>query len=910
MAWEDPYHARSHVFIHQPEIVYAAQVSSYDNYDTSVFVIDTIYPTSVTTGTLADIKPGMTLMVGSAASTFYWDDRGRVRVIGTGTSPDKIYVWASHDRNDGELYLEEGGYITVLDEYRLWAKIPYAEDGSYWYDGTQGPAGATYDQLPIANTGPAYAGFINSGTGLITVSFDASDSFAVADDAVLGGLTSGILGIGETLTASSGTPANATDGNTATYWGASTDSDEWIQAYWGGTEYTVRKFEVTGHDVYSPTTINLQWNDGTGEWITAFSYEGGSWGSTETRTFYVHHAGAHPYWRVYCNNGSTPIRIRELQFYAEDRTAGTSPYSWDVGDGTITVGSSTSESITATFPRGFRYVELEVTDTNAASHVAHVPVFAAETPDQMLDQTSATYDGTIPATAPSAFDGNTTSFSTASFTPPATAFVEITYAEERKAYYYTVLAKDAGTYRSPKDWTLEADGVVVSTVTNQTDWGVLGETRTFYLDAPTTATTFSMIISDANDVGATKQVGVYELVFYGINDPDQLATCEITSFTMEPAGQVMELSLLSPVSYQNAPDGALVMMWEQEYYDLVEGSLSLAGPTGREHMKFVGWIDDEQANIEFGEFSGLDDTALRCVDAGQRLRQLKGFTLMAERDAAPGTGLGYQMAHANMDTMLYLILQWLSTAAEVTDFNWSHTLDHYGIGLLAAPGASIYDMMNGRAAPIAHRFTCSKHNHLRVRPDPLLAHDAFDGQIETKTAITTADWTTMSFTRQRAPRYHWNWGSGVTARALDADDGAFVSFAWFAVSPGKAPGQGVSENELGEQLAPYYYTGSTTTGAFEVRTRTGKQYAKLNNPWGVFSVTLAHGGDRGYDPAEMAIVRIYFATTTNQRGRWMNVTYGVINRITIDYNHEYLIKTVTLEWEPRPEWWVGEIYSP
>lgn len=53
-----------------------------------------------------------------------------------------------------------------------------------------------------------------------------------------------------------------------------------------------------------------------------------------------------------------------------------STYAWDVGDGTITVGTSASAEITATFPAGFRYVALTVTDSNGKSHSARCPVFA------------------------------------------------------------------------------------------------------------------------------------------------------------------------------------------------------------------------------------------------------------------------------------------------------------------------------------------------------------------------------------------------------------------------------------------------------------------------------------------------------------------------------------------------------
>lgn len=49
--------------------------------------------------------------------------------------------------------------------------------------------------------------------------------------------------------------------------------------------------------------------------------------------------------------------------------------AWDVGDGTITVGSVSSSSITARFPVGFRHVKLTVTSTNGSSNYIYIPIW-------------------------------------------------------------------------------------------------------------------------------------------------------------------------------------------------------------------------------------------------------------------------------------------------------------------------------------------------------------------------------------------------------------------------------------------------------------------------------------------------------------------------------------------------------
>lgn len=81
---------------------------------------------------------------------------------------------------------------------------------------------------------------------------------------------------------------------------------------------------------------------------------------------------------------NTSTLVATVQFDGTRSFAGTpgstiSTYLWDVDDGTITVGTTGTSTITATFPAGFRYVSLTVTDSDGYTHTAYAPVFAADT---------------------------------------------------------------------------------------------------------------------------------------------------------------------------------------------------------------------------------------------------------------------------------------------------------------------------------------------------------------------------------------------------------------------------------------------------------------------------------------------------------------------------------------------------
>jgi hypothetical protein len=53
-------------------------------------------------------------------------------------------------------------------------------------------------------------------------------------------------------------------------------------------------------------------------------------------------------------------------------------YLWEVNDGTITVGSATTQNITVSFPAGHRWVHFTVTDSNSVQHTIHFEVYVGD----------------------------------------------------------------------------------------------------------------------------------------------------------------------------------------------------------------------------------------------------------------------------------------------------------------------------------------------------------------------------------------------------------------------------------------------------------------------------------------------------------------------------------------------------
>jgi hypothetical protein len=116
----------------------------------------------------------MTLLLGSTQGA---DDLGRQRIRKDPTS-DTLYVgWSSIGNHDGELNLADNAYITVLNEFRVWAKIPrITNNGTIYkdYDVT-----FEKDPPPVANAGIWLLDKVDPSTGKLRVYLSASNSFAV-----------------------------------------------------------------------------------------------------------------------------------------------------------------------------------------------------------------------------------------------------------------------------------------------------------------------------------------------------------------------------------------------------------------------------------------------------------------------------------------------------------------------------------------------------------------------------------------------------------------------------------------------------------------------------------------------------------------------------------------------------------
>ncbi len=220
------------LFLLAPEVVFAARV----NQASFTYPIWQVEFDNTTVGAFTAVKENQTVLFGTTPGG---DDLGRQRTIATAETTTLYFGRSSRGTKDGEVYLTDNAYITVLDDYRVWAKVPYIDsDGTIYKDGLFAYGDHTINIPPKANAYAGTADTIDPDTEVITVSFASSESYGLVNSIV--------------------------------------------------------------------------------------------------------------------------------------------SQTWDVADGTITVGSSSTSSITATFPAGFRWVRLTVVDSESNSHTVNVPIYARD----------------------------------------------------------------------------------------------------------------------------------------------------------------------------------------------------------------------------------------------------------------------------------------------------------------------------------------------------------------------------------------------------------------------------------------------------------------------------------------------------------------------------------------------------
>jgi hypothetical protein len=335
---------------------------------------------------------------------------------------------------------------------------------------------------------------------------------------------------------------------------------------------------------------------------------------------------------------------------------------------------------------------------------------------------------------------------------------------------------------------------------------------------------------------------------------------QVTSRRLTMEGQEISFAIKEAIDLSDYPDGTLVMYWEEEYFGNTQ--TSLAGPSGREHMRFIGYLQKERTQINTLNTT----TEITCVDVAQRLRTVPSFPwIIANADDPVGWS---EMDGLNIDRYMHFLLNWMTTALEIAPFTWSGLGSTYVAMALDSNQGSPWDQVAELAEAICHKFTCDSMGQLKIVPDPMLQPVADRTAVEIVT-LTPDDYVDLQYEYNREPQVGWLDSAAVKARQDKAK-------AIIVQAPGKIPGQGPEQMTVNHRLV--------ATGA-EFRAQEGHRYARENSRYSLFTLRLLHPGYAGIEPANMEWIRVQINDFEGVRGRTINARF-LVHEVDYSYNHQ------------------------
>lgn len=452
--------------------------------------------------------------------------------------------------------------------------------------------------------------------------------------------------------------------------------------------------------------------------------------------------------------------------------------------------------------------------------------------------------------------------------PPPVANIGPGYAElvDDTTSLITVNFADAGSFATANGATITSREWVFPGGTPSTSSSTNPGNVTF----PAGFRYAALTVTDSNGKTHTAYAPVFAATKTGANRPTK---CEITEHSRRAEGQRMTIRLHEDLPEADYPDGCLVMVWARERYGSTVGSL--AGPSGRQHMVFIGWVDTEQHRIAEAQQGLTKDSTLSLIDVAGRLDKLPGFPqqIACKLSMSKWTDMQISTAPANMARFVHYILNWHSTALELADFVWAGS--DYPFTILNSEGTSLYEQADQRCQAIGHRLTCNAWGQLKMKVDPQLLASG-DRTSTVIVDLTERDWTDIQYTHTRPPRVHWANGAALLISSA-LDDGSFKPIPVFCRAPGTAPGQGVGTTSTNYQLV------KTKT---ELYVREGNRYAtRANAMQGEFRLTC-RGGEAGIDPADMEWVRLT-VSAGNRFRRGLSFTNERFLPVEISYRYDH-----------------------
>lgn len=365
---------------------------------------------------------------------------------------------------------------------------------------------------------------------------------------------------------------------------------------------------------------------------------------------------------------------------------------------------------------------------------------------------------------------------------------------------------------------------------------------------------------------------------------------DVTQDQITQQGHQMSFFVKEDIPVADYPIGTLVIYFEKEFFgDAYTGSLPGITQAGREHVKFVGFLETASEGVRGSREGAIRDCTIQCVDFMGRAKAITSREQELEHVETPSTWT--HMYLPNLDRYFHYLLHWHSTLLELTDFSWSGVGTYYPFTRLNSDKSNLYEQINAKAKAIQHLFTSDSRGRLFIRPDKFHLDVAGDSAA---TVVTRSGSSTglMALTEDHYTKFEQGDkrpSVGVlNGSAIRAD--TYTTEPLFCYSPGRAPGVGANESEAGRRLV---------YNQAELNAQTGHMYKRANAPENLWGMDLVQGGDGGFEPGLLDLI----VATRNtpwipQRGRAINAARYLVTALNIRHsNNDQQTKSQSLTLE-------------
>ncbi len=256
----------------------------------------------------------------------------------------------------------------------------------------------------------------------------------------------------------------------------------------------------------------------------------------------------------------------------------------------------------------------------------------------------------------------------------------------------------------------------------------------------------------------------------------------------EQRGGSARVRMLQNATLDAVPDGALAILWKDEYISGVRQSFGKRSP-GRSHILFVGYLRREEG--EFDAEDGVESLTFELISPLARLEELMGYGKVMIRAASPD---GWsEVADLTVKRGIVQIPLFYSTLLESGfDFIFTDTYVDYDYS------GFFLDQSN----PLAQMRELAKGVDARIVED---RSGRFEAQlIPERAAIADRDdWTVMlALTKRDVKRWHYTREHWVSLNRLECrgfiagastDDNVPIFSEWFGTAPGEGNQQQIEE---------------------------------------------------------------------------------------------------------------------